>query len=203
MIFNSMGTTIKTLLKEGKQSILKLESNIITNNYRVIENDSGKYYTIRIPKNATVSEFDNSDICYVIEDENGRPLIENITDVFTPKQINALRNEIIVETKNELSSDSDSEVIDYVSDLFDKNGFKPVHIINYDKITTGYEMDVIVIINGSLESIYVRVNSSGDISIVESDGDMIDMGNMEDYSLVLFNFKKHLKNIEDISFMVN
>jgi hypothetical protein len=198
-----MGTTIKTLLKEGKQSILKLEPNIITNNYRVVENDGGKYYTVRIPKNTTISEFDDSDICYVIEDENGRPLIENITDVFTAKQINALRNEIIVETENSLSTESDSEVIDYISDLFDKNGFKPVHVINYDKITTGYEMDVIIIINGSLESIYVRVNSSGDISIIESDGDMLDMGNMEDYTLVLFNVKKYLKNIEDISFMVN
>ena len=200
MIFNSMGRTIKTLLKESKETLIKVGSDIIVNNYVIAENSGGGYYTIKIPKNSNISEVDGSEIFYIVEDSEGNMIKKDITDILSGKQINALRNEVIRETENFLSSDSDSEVIDYISDVFDKNGFKPRHIINYDDITDGYELDVIIIIDGGLESFYVSVDNDGNISIINTDGENTGMGNMEDYREVSKNFKEFLDGVENSDF---
>lgn len=196
-----MEHTIKTILKESKETLIKVGSDIITNNYVIAENNGGNYYTIKIPKNSNLLEVDGSEIFYIVEDSEGNVVKKDITDILSGKQINALRNEVIRETENYLSSDSDSEVIDYISDVFDKNGYKPRHIINYDDITDGYELDVIIIINGGLESFYVSVNNSGDISLINTDGEDISMGNMEDYREVSTNLKEFLDGVENSDFM--
>ena len=195
-----MGRTIKTLLKESKETLIKVGSDIIVNNYVIAENSGGGYYTIKIPKNSNISEVDGSEIFYIVEDSEGNIIKKDITDILSGKQINALRNEVIRETENFLSSDSDSEVIDYISDVFDKNGFKPRHIINYDDITDGYELDVIIIIDGGLESFYVSVDNDGNISIINTDGENTGMGNMEDYREVSKNFKEFLDGVENSDF---
>lgn len=194
--------TADLLLRKSGHSLIKIDDNLAMYNYVVVNENTKDYYYVSIAKNTTIKESVESEIYYTIKKNNDTVIKEDIYEVFPLAIVNRLKS-TINEVEEYVDGSNSDEVVDYLVDIFDELGYRPRHVIHYDDVVDGLEYDFLMIIAGSLESLYVKVENNGDVYIIDEEGDSHLMGNTEDPAIITKSFERHFDSLEHFSSMMN
>lgn len=191
--------TAKLLGRKHGYSIVKVDDTIGFNNYVVVNEQSKDYYEISMAKRLSINESIDTDIFYTIK-KNGYDVIKE--DIYTVLPYIVVKD-MINEVEEYVDQHSNDEVIDYLSDTLESLGHTPRHVIHYDDVEETLDYEFLLIIAGSLDTIYVSVEKNGDIFIVEDVDERHFVGNMENPESVTKFLGNYLHDLDYVNAMVN
>lgn len=189
----------KLLGRKHGYSIVKVDDTIGFNNYVIVNEESKDYYEISMAKRLSINESIDTDIFYTIK-KNGYDVIKE--DIYTVLPYIVVKD-MINEVEEYVDHSHNDEVIDFLSDTLESLGHTPRHVIHYDDVEETLDYEFLLIIAGSLDTIYVSVENNGDIFVVEDVDERHFVGNMENPESVTKFLGNYLHDLDYVNAMVN
>jgi len=103
----------------------------------------------------------------------------------------------------EFDHHNSEEIIDYITDTLTNIGYRPRHVVDYSDKDEYNDFGFVMIIDGDLETLYIRVSNNGDITIIDDEGDYFDMGNMDSPETFDRLLSKYIYDMEHFSAMIS